>query len=50
MTTQVLLLLALHVVVSCMMSRLKWSKLSECLSLHRLLDTFSNMIVVENIG
>ena len=39
----ILLLLALHVVISCMMSRLKWCKLQECLSLHRLLDTFPNI-------
>ena len=26
-----------------------WSKLQEYLSLHRLLDTFPNMIAVENI-
>ena len=45
MTMQILRLLALHVVISCMMSRLKWSKLQEYLSLHRLLDTFPNMIV-----
>ena len=30
--------------------KLKWSKLQENLSLHRLLDTFPNMIVVENKG
>ena len=50
MTTQILLLLALHVVASCMIPMLKWSKLQEYLSLHRLLDTFPNMIVVENKG
>ena len=48
MTTQILLLLALHVVASCMIPKLKWSKLPENLSLHRLLDTFPNMIVGEN--
>ena len=31
---------ALHVVASCMIPMLKWSKLQEYLSLHRLLDTF----------
>ena len=46
MTTQILLLLALHVVISCMMSRLKWSKLQEYLSLHRLLDTFPNNVMI----
>ena len=50
MTTQMLLLLALHVVISRMMSSFKWSKLQEYLSLHRLLDTFPNMIAVENKG
>ena len=45
---QILLLLALYVVISCMMSRLKWSKLQEYHSLHRPLDTFPNMIEVEN--
>ena len=44
MTTQILLLLALHVVASLMIAKWKWSKLQEYLSLHRLLDTFSNMI------
>ena len=34
--------------ISCMMSRLKWFKLQEYLSLDRLLDTFPNMIAVEN--
>ena len=47
MTTQILLLLALHVVASCMMSRLKWSKLQECLSLHRLLDTFPSKTAIK---
>ena len=47
MTTQILLLLALHVVISCMMSRLKWSKLQQCLSLHRLLDTFPCKTAIE---
>ena len=41
---------AFHVVASCMIPNLKWSKLQEYLSLHRLLDTFPNMIVVENKG
>ena len=41
---------ALHVVASCMIPKLKWSKLQENLSLHRLLDTFLNMIVVQNKG
>ena len=41
---------ALHVVASCMIPKLKWFKLQEYLSLHRLLDTFPNMIVVENKG
>ena len=61
MTTQILLLLALHVVSSSMIAKWKWSKLQECLSLHRLLDMFpnnvmivppeiANMIVVENKG
>ena len=27
-----------------------WSKLQQCLSLHRLLDTFPNMIAVDNNG
>ena len=50
MTTQILLLLALHVVASCMVTKWKWSKLQENLSLHRLLDTFPNMIAVDNKG
>ena len=41
---------ALHVVASCMTPKLKWSKLQEYLSLHRLLDTFPNTIVGENKG
>ena len=48
MTTQILLLLALHVVI--MIPKLMWSKLQEYLSLHRLLDTFPNVIVGENRG
>ena len=41
---------ALHVVASYMIPKLKWSKVQENLSLHRLLDTFPNMIAVENKG
>ena len=48
MTIQILLLLVLHVVASCMIPKLKWSKLQEYLNLHRLLDTFPNMTGVEN--
>ena len=36
------------VVISCAIVKWKWSKLQEYLSLHRLLDMFSNMIAVEN--
>ena len=39
-----------HKIVCCYFAKLKWSKLQEYLSLHRLLDTFPNMIVVENKG
>ena len=41
---------ALHVVATCMILKLKWFKLPENLSLLRLLDTFPNMIAVENKG
>ena len=48
MTIQILLLLALHVVVSSMIAKWKWSTLQEYFSLHRLLHMFPNMIAVEN--